>query len=80
MIWYFVKDSESPEFIVYRYSRESKDLDGKIRYNKITGIAVICNPCINDINSKFAQERSISKFNNHVVCEGFPERRQVATG
>lgn len=80
MVWYFVKDSESPEFIVYRYSRESKELDGKIRYNKKTGIVVICYPCVKDIDSQFGQEMSVSKFVHHVVDEGFPDRRQVATG
>lgn len=80
MVWYFVKDSESPEFIVYRYSRESKELDGKIRYNKKTGIAVICYPCAKDKDSQFGQEMSVCKFICHVVGEGFPDRRQVATG
>ena len=79
MIWWYEKVEETEELIIYRYARESKDLDGEIVYDKRSEEWKLTVRCTNDKESDWNASISEEKF-RHVVKEGFPDRRTVAIG
>ena len=41
MWWLFAKETETPEYVTYRYSTESENLDGMIVHDKATWKSVV---------------------------------------
>ncbi len=69
---------ETGDEYIYAYSRENRNLDGEIKYNKASKEAVVTRPCKND-RTQFAQKNAKRSF-RFVVEEGFPKQRMVAYG
>lgn len=71
---------ETKEKYVYRYARESDELDGVIEYSKEQKAVIMVKPCANDLGSEWCIEKAIGKFVSFVAGEGFPNTRNVITG
>ena len=80
MRWLFERIEETGEKYVYRYARESDDMDGVIEYSKDQKTAIMVKPCSNDRGSEWCIEKSIGKFIVFISEEGFPRVRNVITG
>ena len=79
MWWLYVKDYETEDRIVYRYSMELYDLDGEIIYDRMTDLFEVTRPCGKDEGSDWCIRRTKEHFWS-VIREGFPDRRRVVTG
>ena len=79
MWWWFEKLEENKEFIVYAYSRESYQADGRIEINKKTEEIQLMQPCAEDADSSFAQRKAREK-SYWMIMENYPDRRQIACG
>ena len=79
MWWQFQKIFEDERFVRYAYSRENKNLDGIIQYDREKNEVLLIKPCRADEGSAFGERKAKEMF-RFVVREGFPERRQVACG
>ena len=79
MWWLYIKIEENEDRFVYLYSRESKEPDGEIVYDRKKEEWEVTRPCLKDFNSPFNIDAAERKF-WHVVEEGFPDRRMVAIG
>lgn len=79
MIWYYKIIEHSEKMYIYAYSRESNKLDGRIKYDSVTGKTTIVTPSIEDKNSLKAQKKTLEHFYT-VVKENFPEERSICCG
>ena len=80
MRWIFAMVEETEEKYVYRYARESDELDGMIEYDKEQKTVAMIKPCANDLGSEWCINKAIGKFVSFVAGEGFPNTRKVITG
>lgn len=79
MWWQYQRIFIDQRYVRYRYSRESKKLDGIIQFDRITKSIDILQPCSVDRESLFCQKKAKEHF-YQLIREGFPEERQVACG
>lgn len=79
MWWQFQKLFEDDCFVRYAYSRENKNLDGIIEYDRQEETVTVLQPCKADEDSEWSQKKSARKM-FILIEEGFPERRQAACG
>lgn len=79
MFWWYALIEKNEKSIVYAYSCDNKDLDGRIVYSYISQKAAIDVPSESDLNSKKLMHRSLIHFNK-VIEEGFPEEVHVCCG
>ena len=79
MWWQFQKIFEDERFVRYAYSRENKDLDGIIEYDRQEETVTVLQPCKADEGSAFSERKAKEMF-RYLVRENFPERRQAACG
>ena len=77
MRWLFERKAESTKRVIYRYSRDSNDLDGLVVYDKRMEEAFIYDPCVEDRYSYPNRKESLAHFINYVVERSFPERKKV---
>lgn len=79
MWWLFEKLEEHGDWILYAYSRECEDADGRIEVNRRTEEIRMLRPCKEDMVSAYAQEWSCDKV-YRLIAEHYPDRRQIACG
>ena len=79
MRWFYQLEEKSKRFIIYRYSRENKALDGRIVFDVKNQTASIMKACAMDGNSKKAQAKAIEHFAS-IIEEGFPEEYYACCG
>lgn len=79
MRWYFRLLEQGATFYLYAYSRESKDFDGRIRYDTETETISVTIPCAADRDSEWLQEKARNHFWK-VIRDGFPQERSVCCG
>ena len=79
MRWYYKLIEKAGGFYVYAYSRESKDYDGRIRWEEASNTSEMVTPAKGDTESKLLQDMAISHF-WRVISEGFPAERSVCCG
>ena len=79
MWWMFEKMAQNEDVVLYAYSRESLDLDGRISINQSTKEITLVRPCAGDSDSTFNQEVATEKA-WRLITLGYPEYRQVACG
>ena len=79
MWWMFDKISQIDDAVLYAYSRESRDLDGRISINPITKEITLVQPCAADSGSAFNQEAAVEKA-WRIIALGYPDHRQIACG
>ena len=75
----FEKLSENGNIVLYAYSRESRDLDGRITINKDTHEITLQRAYSKDAGSAFAEEKAIEKA-WYIIDLGYPDHRQIACG
>ena len=80
MWWLFAKETETPEYVTYRYSTESENLDGIITHNKSTWKSVVSSPSSKDRKTPWKADLTLTRFDRWVVTEGYPDRRVVIVG
>lgn len=78
MWWIFEKLEDNNNFVLYAYSRETKELDDRIRYDKANESMQVITPCHDD-SSEFALEKAIERM-HYLVSNGFPQRKMFACG
>ena len=79
MWWLYVKACETEDLIVYHYSTESDDLDGKIAYNRKEEERAVTRPSVKDQDSARRIGKTEDNF-RYVVEAGFPDRIMVGIG
>lgn len=79
MWWMFAKLFQKDDVVLYSYSRESHDLDGRISINQRTKEVTLIQPCTADYDSAFNQGVAVEKT-RRIIALGYPDRRQVACG
>lgn len=79
MWWLFELIENEEEYCLYCYARESRTLDGLIRYHKADQSIIVEKACANDADSDFAIRYAKRKF-YWIIEEGFPARRLIACG
>ena len=79
MRWLFKLLERSNRLIIYAYSTESYDLDGKIVYDLENRQARIMVPSAEDRDSKEGQEMALESFQT-VISEDFPGERYICIG
>ena len=79
MWWMFEKLNEENGIVLYAYSRENRDLDGRIQIKKASEEVEMVKPCTGDEGSKFAVAVALEKA-CHIITIGYPDRKQVACG
>lgn len=79
MWWIFDKISQIGDVVLYAYSRESRDLDGRISINQNSKEITLVRPCAADFNSAFNQEVAVEKA-WRIIALGYPDHRQIACG
>ena len=79
MWWWFEKLEESHDRVLYAYSRESRQADGRIEVNKRTQDVNLLIPCESDRGSSFCESRACDKV-YLLIAEHYPDRRQIACG
>ena len=79
MWWLYVKAAETANQIIYRYSTESKDLDGEIIFDKVTEEWGMSRPSAKDKDNNLCCMKADENF-RYVVEKGFPERNLVGIG
>ena len=79
MWWFYKLEEKGVHFIIYRYSRENKLLDGQILFDISTQNASIMKPCAMDENSKKAQAKAIEHFAT-IINREYPEECYVCCG
>ncbi len=79
MWWYYEKISETSDVVLYAYSRENRNLDGRIKIDKKTGEAQMIQPSVEDVDGEFAQKAACRKT-YHLMKENFPDNRMIACG
>ena len=80
MWWLFAKETETPDYVTYRYSTESETLDGIITHDKSTRKSVVSSPSAKDRKTPWKADLTLTRFVRWVVIEGFPDRRLVNVG
>ena len=80
MWWIFEKREDTHERVVYRYSRESGELDGLIEKDRVTGKVNMIRPCSSDNELVWCQYKAVREFASCVMEEGFPQTRKVVIG
>ena len=80
MWWLFAKETETPEYVTYRYSTESENLDGMIVHDKATWKSVVSSPSAKDRKTPWKADLTLTRFNRWVVIEGYPDHRMVVVG
>ena len=79
MWWWFEKLEESDERVLYAYSRESRQADGRIEVNKKTHDIKLLLPCESDRGSSFCQSRACDKV-YRLIDKHYPDKCQIACG
>ena len=79
MWWQFQKIFEDERFVRYAYSRDCRELDGIMQYDRKEETVTVLQPCRGDEDSEKLQTMAAEKM-FLLAEEGFPERRQVACG
>ena len=79
MWWLFEKRSESGQYVEYAYSRESRNLDGRVRVFRTGERAEMLQACGVDVEDEASQAWAVTKA-LRLAREGFPDRRMVAVG
>lgn len=79
MHWWYKCVERTDDGYVYAYSRESRALDGLIKYSLADGSAQIIRESDTDCGSARMLERSLTHF-ELIVREGFPKERHVCCG
>ena len=79
MWWMFEKISEIDSIVLYAYSRENRNLDGRISINRNTQEIILIRPSAEDAGSEFAENTAIEKA-WRIIAMGYPDRRQIACG
>ena len=77
MWWFFKKIFEDENEIEYAFSRESKTLAGRIRFNKTSMEVISATP--EDGDNERAFEVAVS-WARSIIKEGAPEERMIACG
>lgn len=78
MWWMFEKLDDSVDFVLYAYSRGTKELDGRIKYDKTNESIQVITPCHGD-SSEFAIGKAIERMHN-LADNGFPQQKMIACG
>jgi len=73
----YMKESETPETVTYRYATESTKADGRIIYNKETRKGFIAVPSAKDRKSPYQEDVTLAEFREQVAGAGFPEYRKA---
>lgn len=79
MWWLFEILSETDHDVLYAYSRENRQLDGRVSITKKTGDIRLVSPCAGDNGSAFAQQKALDKA-YLMIRDGYPKHRMVACG
>ena len=79
MWWMFKKLSEAGSIVMYAYSRENHNLDGRISINRDTEDIVMVQPSEKDKSSAFSRDKALQKA-WWMIKEGYPDSRQIACG
>ena len=58
----FEKREDTHERVVYRYSRESRELDGLIEKDRVTGRVNMIRPCASDYDLVWCQYKAVREF------------------
>ena len=79
MRWYYKLLERGENFYIYAYSRESKNFDGRIRYDIDGGTPVMIEPSKADLDSKLSQKSALNHFWK-VIKNDFPVECSVCCG
>ena len=79
MWWMFEKISEMNSIVLYAYSRENRNLDGRISINRDTQEIILIQPSSEDAGSEFAENKAVEKA-WRIIALGYPDHRQIACG
>ena len=79
MWWMFEKISDTGSIVLYAYSRENRNLDGRISINRDTHEIIMIQPSAEDSGIKFAEDKAIEKA-WRIIALGYPDHRQIACG
>lgn len=78
MWWLFELDKDEQNVFLYKYSRESKELDGMIEHDKLSQTTRVLSACRVDVDEDYVADAAIKFY--HVIKAGFPVRKIVACG
>jgi len=79
MWWYYEKISETADTMIYAYSRENRNLDGRMKIDRKTGKAEMLQPSAEDVDSTYAQKAACRKA-YQLMKSNFPVNKMIACG
>ncbi len=79
MWWFLKKIQDRKDYVVYAYGRETKDVSGRIRFDKSTLTGTVEQAAEND-TVNMATRFLLPHIYRVVVKENCPSERQIAIG
>lgn len=79
MWWFLKKLQDSKDFVVYAYGCETKEVSGKIRFDKTQNSGVVEEAAEND-TIEIATRWLLPHIHRIVTKENCPDERQIAIG
>ena len=79
MWWLFERLSESQNVVLYAYSRENRNLDGRVSIDTLTEEASLIQPSSEDAGSSFCERKALEKA-LRLINRGYPQHEMIACG